>query len=201
MARTARGRARRQAPAARPRAKRQTRASGRTKRWWQAVSALMFQETGPRIALACSARMFEKTDSEFLSHSVSTTGVTWASGAYVGIQSDSFGFGAGVPVVCTKNASGYSFSGGLPVCTKNSVCDNGKPMIWHIKLQGEIKYGDPDELSYNYSIVTTCGGVPTCTEVGTFKAPRFAGTAGSIDGSFSGTQEWRLKCCPVRHSP
>jgi hypothetical protein len=181
---------------------RRSRTLVEVKRWWEKVKPLG-PHYGPRTSsISCAAPISEQSGSELIYHDISTKYATWPSGAYVDFVSFPFAFGLGVPVNYTSTSAGYSFSGHIPVCTQSSVCTNGQPMVWQVDVAGEVKTsGEPDEMSYTYSIDVFCGGVLTCTENGTFKGTRKTGTADSLEGSFHGAHAWTLKCCPKRHAP
>jgi hypothetical protein len=134
---------------------------------------------------------------------------TYSGTTYVGLSTHVFGFGLGVPVTMTSKPAGYSFSGAIPVCTKDAVCANGQPKKHLVSVSGEVKTSsEPDELSYTYTVDLICGGVLACTEEGIFKGQRKdysatkpGGTPGSATGIFYGKQSWTAKCCPERHVP
>jgi hypothetical protein len=146
--------------------------------------------------------MAEKIGSEVLYQDLTAKYATWPSGGHVGFMTGPFGVGLGVPITYAKTASGYSFSGKIPVCTATLKCTNGQPQVLHISVVGKVDtVVEPDEMSYTYTIQAFCGGAVTCNETGTFTGKRTGGTSASVEGVFYGTQQWTLQCCPLRHKP
>jgi hypothetical protein len=117
-------------------------------------------------------------------------------------MTDPFSIGVGVPITYATTATGYSFSGKIPVCTATSKCTNGQYRILQISVVGAVNTAvDPDELSYTYTILVFCGNALTCRETGSFKGKRTLGKPQGVAGDFNGTHEWTLSCCPARHKP
>ncbi len=172
-------------------------------RWWEKVRKSLAPTRRPRSAtISCAGPISELTGPKPnpIYHDISTKYANWPSGAHVDFVSFPFQFGAYVPVTYTSIRTGFAFFGAIPICTKSSVCSNGQPMVWKVYLAGALKTST-DEMNYTYTVNVLCGGVLTCVETGTFKGTRKKGTSGSLDGSFYGEHEWKLKCCPKRHAP
>jgi hypothetical protein len=174
-------------------------------RWWEQVR----KQLKPRRRLSgktppCTVPLSIKSGSDLYYHDISTKYATGPSGAYVDFISVPFKFGLGIPVTYKVTPTGYSFSGGLPVCTMSSVCTNGQKLVWHVNLTGEVKKSnssDPDVMTYKYTVDVMCGNIWTCRESGTFQGTRKAGKAGTVEGEFYGMHEWNLQCCPTGHTP
>jgi hypothetical protein len=172
------------------------------RRWWTRVRRQL--KSRPRFsdeAPPCKAPLSSESGSDFYYHDISAEYATEPSVRHVDFKSVPFKFGVGVPVTYKVTPTGYSFSGGLPVCTKSSVCTNGKPLVWQVNMTGEVKTSTssaPDKMTYKYSVDVLCGTTWTCRERGTFEGSRKAGKAGAVEGSFYGVHQWQLECCPTR---
>jgi hypothetical protein len=169
-------------------------------RWWENLNLRVGPTYGPHdTTVPCAAKLAVTSGSEPIYHDVTTQYGGSPFYAHVDFISFSSVFGLYVPVSLLKTATGFSFNGYTPVCIKSSVCSNGQPRVWKVYLAGELKTtGDPDVLTYQYTLDTFCGDKVSCTENGTFTGERTKGAANSFEGKFYGTHEWTTKCCASR---
>jgi len=170
-------------------------------KWWENVNFIIGPTYGPHDTVVPCAGQLSVTKGEGpLYHDISTKYSNSPNYAHVDFVCYSGGgFGCYVPVSVQKTASGFTFNGFLPVCTKTSICSNGQPKKWQVYVAGELNTaGATDLLSYQYTVDLFCADKVSCTENGSFKGERKEGPAHTFDGDFYGTHEWNVKCCPSR---